>query len=129
MSLAVSYQAPFAKVATDATSLASEASSSEISLVDPSVVAKLLPKKDSIVGKVKIKKPPPKPKADKDGEDESWAFVHFKTDPLSVQMTTPSHPSHPLSMTSTLTFEPPSLTAAQWTIKWTSYNASTARER
>jgi len=45
-----------------------------MSLVDPSVVAKLLPKKDSVVGKVKIKKPPPKPKADKDGKYKTWGL-------------------------------------------------------
>lgn len=45
-----------------------------MSLVDPSVVAKLLPKKDSVVGKLKIKKPAEKPKADKDGEDETWGL-------------------------------------------------------
>ncbi len=36
--------------------------SKEGSIIDHTAVAKLLPKKDSIVGKVKVKKPPPKPK-------------------------------------------------------------------
>ncbi|KAL9098302.1 MAG: hypothetical protein Q9187_009683, partial [Circinaria calcarea] len=46
----------------------SVASSSEASLLDPAAVAKLLAKKDSVVGKVKIRKQPVKPKS-KEGEN------------------------------------------------------------
>lgn len=39
--------------------------SSEASLVDPAVVAKILPKKDAVAGKIKLKNPNVKPKLNK----------------------------------------------------------------